>query len=195
MLQHRLDMAENEIKRLRTELRACEERLSIAVVTENLKSEHLDDRREELLDKEKEIEQLRAEISEWKAKHDNLQVTRGSESLTMIENDHLRADVHRLMQMLRKTEEYKGFANFADETIGNMHYLKSAKARSKVDLPETGASRSQRKEYLVDERTLWVPADAVKFAHEFRVNYRGELTPILVEKLLYEVSHYHLRAS
>jgi antitoxin component HigA of HigAB toxin-antitoxin module len=180
-------MAENEINRLRTELRACEERLSIAVVTENLKSEHLDDRREEVKAREREIESLNEEIREWKGKYDELQVKRGTESLTMIENDHLRADVHRLMQMLRKTEEYKEFASFADEAIGNMHYLKSSKARSKVDLPDTGASRSQRKEYLVDERTLWVPADAVKFAHEFRINYRGELTPVLIEKLLYEV--------
>ena len=39
-----------------------------------------------------------------------------------------------------------------------------------------------------DEKLLWVPEEAFKFAHEFRVKYNGELTDTLIEKLLFELN-------
>ena len=43
-------------------------------------------------------------------------------------------------------------------------------------------------EPLVDERNLWIPEEAYKFAQEFRLKYKGELTDILFDKLLFELN-------
>lgn len=41
---------------------------------------------------------------------------------------------------------------------------------------------------VIDEKVLWVPEEAFKFAHEFRLKYQGELTDTLIEKLLFELN-------
>ena len=43
-------------------------------------------------------------------------------------------------------------------------------------------------EPLVDEKNLWIPEEAYKFAQEFRLKYKGELTDILFDKLLLELN-------
>jgi hypothetical protein len=40
----------------------------------------------------------------------------------------------------------------------------------------------------VDEKVLWVPQEAYKFAHQFRQKYDGRMTEGLVEHLLYELN-------
>lgn len=42
-------------------------------------------------------------------------------------------------------------------------------------------------EEIIDEKLLWVPEEAFKFAHDFRLKYNGELTEVLIEDLLFEV--------
>lgn len=41
---------------------------------------------------------------------------------------------------------------------------------------------------MVDEKILWVPQEAYRFAHEFRLKYDGRLTETLIEHLLYELN-------
>lgn len=40
----------------------------------------------------------------------------------------------------------------------------------------------------VDEKALWVPQEAYKFAHEFRLKFDGKLTESLIEHLLFELN-------
>lgn len=46
----------------------------------------------------------------------------------------------------------------------------------------------QEEAQLIDEKMLWVPEEAFKFAHEFRLKYRGEMTDTLIERLLFELN-------
>jgi hypothetical protein len=41
---------------------------------------------------------------------------------------------------------------------------------------------------FVDEKLLWVPQEAYRFAHEFRIKYDGHLTESLIEHLLFELN-------
>lgn len=47
---------------------------------------------------------------------------------------------------------------------------------------------SGENQWIEDEKLLWVPEEAYKFAHEFRLKYSGELTDTLIEKLLFELN-------
>lgn len=72
-----------------------------------------------------------------------------------------------------------------------MRFLKGVKAKSYIDHGAPCKCKVMRpcvEDEIVDERNLWCPEDAWKFAHDFRLNYDGELTETLIEKLLYEFS-------
>jgi len=40
----------------------------------------------------------------------------------------------------------------------------------------------------LDEKMLWCPEEAWKFASTFRLKYEGEMTDILIERLLFELN-------
>lgn len=46
----------------------------------------------------------------------------------------------------------------------------------------------QKKDLYIDEKSLWIPQEAYKFAHKFRLEYNGELTETLIEQLLFELN-------
>jgi len=52
----------------------------------------------------------------------------------MVEVEHLRSDVKRLMVMLKNTEEFKDFAEIADDDGFNIRFLKDVKAKSYIDI-------------------------------------------------------------
>lgn len=94
--------------------------------------------------------------------------------------------------MLQSTDEYKDFAEFADSS-GSIHYLKTIGRFSKLDLADrfkklSNMKVSEKKRLVVDEKALWVPEEAYKFAHKFRLEYDGKLTEPLIELLLFELN-------
>jgi hypothetical protein len=195
-----LDMKNREIERLKSKLEKREHNLGEASTGLNLMQgteERL--RREiDLLKRENQIledrntslrKQLHGEIYDKK-----------SESYLMLENENLKADIIRLIKMLQNTKEYKDFAQFADAS-GSIHYLKTIGKFSKLDLAERFEVNSQvtlkelknmknckKVDLYVNEKALWVPEEAFKFAHNFRLQYDGRLTDTLIEQLLFELN-------
>lgn len=41
---------------------------------------------------------------------------------------------------------------------------------------------------VIDEKMLWCPEEAWKFAHDFRLKYKGEMTEKIIERLLFELN-------
>ena len=118
--------------------------------------------------------------------------SRHSESYLLLENDNMKEDISRLVKMLQNTKEYKNFADYADAS-GSIHYLKSVGKFSRLDLAErfhdlNNARDCTKHELYVDEKVLWVPQEAYRFAHEFRLKYNGNLTESLIEHLLFELN-------
>lgn len=89
----------------------------------------------------------------------------------MVEVEHLRSDVSRLMRMLKNTHEFKDFAEIADDEGFNIRFLKDVKAKSYVDIGCGCRCRSIRpwcpacvQDEVLDEKMLWCPEEAWKFA-------------------------------
>ena len=87
--------------------------------------------------------------------------------------------------------QYKNFADYADAS-GSVHYLKSVGKFSRLDLASHKEHQNvpicKNQELFVDEKVLWVPQAAYKFAHDFRIKYEGKVTDSLIEHLLYELN-------
>jgi hypothetical protein len=143
----------------------------------------------EILKRENEL--LKTENFRLKSDNDNILNTRKNEGFSLLENENLKTEMTRLFQMLKTTKEYKDLANKADAS-GSIHYLTKIGKFSQVDMAvrykELKSLDCHRPDLFVDESVLWVPSEAFKFAHEFRIKYDGQLTDTLIEHLLFELN-------
>lgn len=143
----------------------------------------------DLLKRENEL--LRKENYDVRADADRTIHQKKNEGFALLENENLKFEMQRLFCMLKTTKEYKDLANKADAS-GSIHYLKSIGKFSKVDLADRYKELKNldchRPDLFVDEKILWVPSEAFKFAHEFRIKYNGQLTETLIEHLLFELN-------
>ena len=78
--------------------------------------------------------------------------------------EQVRDDNNRLMKLLKQTKEYQEFANFVEDSGGNVRNVEKALI--------------EQHENLDDDN--WLPSDAYALAHKFRENHGGELTAQLV---------------
>jgi len=197
-LIHELDDKQRALYRNKDITRDTVEKLSVASVGYTQAVGKVQRLEEELNDKNREIANLKNDLAEAKRTIFDLQQVKKSEGLAMLEIEHLRSDTNRLVKMLRTTQEYQGFADFADDHAGSIRFMKDTIRKTNVDLnhnktygPSVKESVVERlcvKESLLDEKEMWIPHDASKFAREFRRTYNGEITDALMDKLLFELN-------
>ncbi|KAL4471197.1 hypothetical protein ABPG72_007564 [Tetrahymena utriculariae] len=196
-VQRELEHKDNEIKRLKNLLDERNDKLKVVTVTQEKNFDRCLILDKEIQNLQDENQKLRRELQQKSHELDMSKLSHKAEGTFMVEVEHLRGDVQRLLDMLRNTEEYKEFADIADDSTHSIRYLKDIKARTYVDAkchthckfirpcqcPKTGENQ-----WVEDEKLLWVPEEAFRFAHEFRLKYNGELTDTLIEQLLFELN-------
>lgn len=203
-LINELEEKNRELQNLRDLSKTRVDKLSVVTVSHGQASSKIDRLEEEVEDKNREIAFLKRELEDARSTIHDLQQIKKSEGLAMLEIEHLKADVQRLVKMLKTTKEYSEFADFADDNTGSVRFLKGSLGLAKTHVDETykhltGTVTAKStadavlerlcvKEDLVDEKELWTPHDAFRFAQEFRKKYNGELTDPLLEKLLFELN-------
>ena len=110
----------------------------------------VDSMQKEIEDRNHEIESLQAELAEMHKRNEDLVFKSRSEGLSMLEIEHLKSDNMKLVNLLKKTKEYKQFAEYIEDSGGAVHI--SAHSLS----PKAKKSRKDaRKDMLGD----WVPAE------------------------------------
>jgi len=197
-LINELEEKNREIQRLKGLAKERVDKLSTVTVSHGQASSKIDRLEEEVEDKNREIAYLKKDLEEAKKTIHDLQQIKKSEGLAMLEIEHLRADVKRLVKMLKTTKEYSDFAEFADDNAGSIRFMKGATGKTQVDTnykritgkpdAEGVIERLCVQEALLEEKEMWTPHDAFRFAQEFRKKYDGELTDALLEKLLFELN-------
>jgi len=202
-LINELEEKNREIQNLRGLAQTRVDKLSTVTVSHGQASSKIERLEDELEDKNREIAFLRQDLDDAKKTIHDLQQIKKSEGLALLEIEHLKADVQRLVKMLKTTKEYSDFADFADDNTGSIRFMKGSLGKTQLDIDYkrlTGAVSSAAKtadavvdrlcgpEKLVEEKEMWTPHDAFRFAQEFRKKYNGELTDALLEKLLFELN-------
>ena len=76
-----------------------------------------------------EVEKLEKELADVKQELAETKMTRKSEGQALLEIEHLRADNDRLIKLLKKTKDYKKFANFAEDNQGSVRYMPNSKKK------------------------------------------------------------------
>jgi len=197
-LIHELDDKQRALHRNKDITRDTVEKLSVASVGYTQAVGRVQRLEEELGEKNREIATLKSDLAEAKRTIFDLQQVKKSEGLAMLEIEHLRSDTQRLVKMLKTTAEYRDFADFADDNSGSIRFMKDTIRKTNLDtnykkhygadVKESVVERLCVKESLLDEKEMWIPHDAAKFAREFRRTYNGEITDALMDKLLFELN-------
>ncbi len=167
--------------------------MSSAIISNDKNFEKVYLLEKQLQAKQEEINELNINLEKLRKNHNELIFNKKSESISMIEIEHLKNDVRRLLQMLRSTQEYKDFAEFADDTNKSITFLKEIPIKSIVDCKCACIKCKHVRPCLVeeskymDEKMLWAPSEAFNFVHQYRLQYKGELNETLIENLFFEV--------
>lgn len=187
-----------EIGDLKRDLQDRTSKMSSAVVTNDKNMEKVFLLEKQLQAKQDQIKDLHQCIEKLKIENNELTFNKKSESVSLIEIEHLRNDVRRLVQMLRCTKEFKDFAEYADDSSKSITFLKEIPLKSVVDCKcacikckHVSPCLVEENKYI-DEKMLWAPSEAFNFVHQYRLQYKGELTEPLIENLFFEVPNFVL---
>ena len=170
-------------------------KMSTAIVTNDKNLEKVFLLEKQLQTKQEQIIELNSSVEKLKKENSELTFNKKSESISLIEVEHLRNDVRRLLQMLRSTKEFKDFAEYADDTNKSITFLKEIPVKSLVDCKCACIKCKHVRPCLVeenkyiDEKMLWAPNEAFNFVHQYRLQYKGELNDTLIENLFFEVKN------
>ena len=147
------------------------DRLKVVTVTQERNLDNCLELDKKNQEQEEELRALRAKLQETAQSNDVLTLGKKVEGVFLVEVEHLRSDVKRLVKMLRNTQEFKDFADIADDN-GNIRFLKEIKQKTYVDIGCHCKCKNVRPcvgDEIIDEKMLWTPEEAWKFAHEFRL--------------------------
>lgn len=188
-----IDYKGKEISDLHRDLHERTAKMSNALVSNDKNLERVFLLEKQLLEKQERINELTNLVEKMKKENAELTFSKKSEGVSLIETEHLRNDVRRLLQMLRSTKEFKDFAEYADDTNKSITFLKEIPVKSIVDCKCACMKCKHARPCLVeeskyiDEKVLWAPSEAFNFIHQYRLQYKGELSDALIENLFFEV--------
>ena len=188
-----IDYKGKEISDLHRDLHERTAKMSNALVSNDKNLERVFLLEKQLLEKQEIINEMAHSIEKMKKENAELTFNKKSEGVSLIETEHLRNDVRRLLQMLRSTKEFKDFAEYADDTNKSITFLKEIPVKSIVDCKCACMKCKHARPCLVeeskyiDEKLLWAPSEAYNFIHQYRLQYKGELSDALIENLFFEV--------
>lgn len=105
----------------------------------------------------------------------------------MVELDQANQIIERLVLLLRNTDEFKEFGDFAEE-VKNIHFLKNIPKRLKSNNLNHRPPERKRMctcmDVKIDERLLWTPAACYKMLLEMKIKY-DSLTEDCIEEVLF----------
>ena len=139
---------------------------------------------------DKQIRNLEKKIGDYAIKQRD-------ESALLLENELLRKDNIRLLQILNSTEEYKDFCYLSQTALGGIKYIKPVEEqKAPVYKPlsqkeERARTLSEYKKYKTNQNKKlekddrnWVPLEAYNYLVESKNKYNLDLNNDTIEKLL-----------
>ena len=129
----------------------------------------------EIVGKDRNLESLQNRLKEAYQVIEEMKRKLRSEATSMLENDHLRADNARLVNLLKGTKEYYNFAEYIEDSNGVINVPIKYK-----NCPKHCGSIMNRDQY-----EDWVPSEAFKIAQGLKVT---PLTDEIINKVLLELN-------
>ena len=152
---HQLKTKDEEIAELKNILRQKDEIIASLKVHTQLEDQKFRAACQSASKNLKKYELADGQLEQTKKKLDNSHLTKRNEGTLLVEIEHYKADNARLVTLLKSTDEFSNFADFAEASEG-VRYL-----------PRTGASKIDAEKETDD----WVPSQAFTMVKDFLAKY------------------------
>lgn len=107
---------------MKSQLNQRQQEVSAATVSSQVNLDKTNDLAVTVMQKDSQIRKLQDELIKVKHDYDSMLMTRMSEGTAQMQNEAYRAENHRLLQMLAKTEQYREFAEAALDS-GSVRFM------------------------------------------------------------------------
>jgi hypothetical protein len=154
-LQQQIQLKDEEISELKRLLKKKDSNIEMLKTSSNLDDHRLKALTSSVLDVNREKTTLVEKVSEFQKKLDSSTFAKRNEAVLQVEIEHYKADNARLLELLRASNEFKTFAEFAEASEG-VRYL-----------PRTNRPKVNPSEECDD----WVPSESWKMVKDFLAKY------------------------
>lgn len=181
LLTRELEQKTNEISKLINNIKEKDEKIKIISINNSISTRYSDNYSEEL-EKEKLIcsNQLKR-INELHKEINSLKQMQKNESHLIKENEHLKEDTLRLLEMLKSTEEYHDFG-YLDSTIpGGIRYINEVYNKNKSHHECNHIKQAKR----IDKcNQNWIPSQAFAVVNEYKQKFNLDIDDNLINDML-----------
>ena len=181
--QNEINAREEELANMKARLHQKAEELKIAQIGAVANQTRAQEYGSQIYSKDEEIKLLQSQVMDLKQQLIECHATRQSEGTALLEVEHMKADNDRLIKLLKTTKEYKGFAKFAEDNSGSVRYMNNTK-RNKCSVRKCPANKPTENTDPNAEDENWIPQEAFDVAYNFKFEHGGQLTDVLINKLL-----------
>ncbi len=120
-------------------------------------------------------------IDELEKEINDLYINKKSEGNLIMENQHLKDDNLRLLEMLKTTNEYKDFAYLNETTPGGIRFVHDPPLSKKH---KHECEKRETENLLKKNNENWIPNEAFNIIYDFKKKYNMEINDKVISDLL-----------
>lgn len=182
LLTRELQQKSNEIEKLIEDLKEKDDKIKYITVNSAMTMRFSDTFQDDLEKQKFIVDKQKKRINELEKEINDLYISKKSEGNLMLENEHLKDDNIRLLQMLKSTNEYHDFG-FLNQTLpGGIRYVNDDAPLLKKTHHE--CERRKKENQMKRDNSNWIPSEAYNIVLEYKKRHNIEIDDKLINDLL-----------
>ena len=184
ILSRELEQKASEIAKLNETVKTKDTAIKTLSVSNSISMRKSDNFQEELECQRALRKQQKTQIDELEKEINALYVNKKSEGNLLLENEHLREDALRLLNMLQATEEYHDFGYLNSTVPGGIRYVSEPKLKQR---------KKNNNAKSINDNTRNNDAvalqDAFNVVNEYRTRFNIDINDKLIRDILLSLNH------
>jgi len=177
--QQELKRRDEEIKQLRELIKNKDTSIQANSSTMHLDFTKIQNLEQKLAEKDQVISNLNQKLSQGQQNLDSLYLSKRSEGTLLLELEHYKSENARLVKLLKSTQEYQHFAEFAEASAGIRYIPKSDNCKGRQEKCPSKTSETED----------WVPSEAWRLAHDFLAKHGSSgFKAVHINRLLEDIN-------
>lgn len=181
IIYRELMQKESEVSKLIMDIKEKDDKLSYMQVNNSMSLQYSENYKEEY-ERQKAINKAQlTKINEQEKLINELYMNKKSEGNLLLENEHLRNDNIRMLQMLKTTNEFKDFAFLNQTTPGGIRYVHDDHIIMTGHHNCQIAKSEENFQHFCDS---WIPSEAFDLLLNYNKKYNMDLSEKVINDLL-----------
>lgn len=190
MLSRELEQKASEIAKLDETVEAKDTAIKTLSVSNSLSMRKSDNYQDELERQRALRKRQKMEIDELEKEINTLYMNKKSEGNLLLENEHLKEDALRLLNMLQATEEYHDFGYLNSTIPGGIRYVSEPKLKQRKTNNNTKSVNSgNNSNNTTSGNEVLALQDAFNVVNEYRTRFNIDINDKLIRDILLSLNH------